>query len=277
MKTLTELQAAAEAGTLRGLFPGISDEVYHDPACPGRSSTFFKNITSKTPLHAMTALQADQDKAEYLFGRAAHALMQDPKGFESRFVFAPEGMIRNAKHAKYQEFLAANPGKEVLAFADQGPLLAMAEQFLAHPLSRLLEGALIESSGFWEHDGVLCKIRPDFFVDGVVYDYKTTAGGIGPFEFSKTVHTRGYHVSAAMYLEGMSAVMGEKLKRFVLIAQEKEPPYDLVFYDVDDAVIDRGREEFLRGVSIYKQCLETSNFPGYPKDFQSIGLPAYAW
>lgn len=276
---LEELKLANEMGELHGLFPGIPDTVYHHPECPGKSSSFFKTLLTRTPLHAITKLNDTEESAALTFGRAAHLMVQDPVEFAEKFTFAPEGMIRNEKHAKYQDFLAANPGKTILSLDDWRTLKGIEKTFINHPLTKLMKGAKIEHSGFWtdKGTGVLCKIRPDFFVDGVVYDLKTSANSIDPFTFEKTIHQFCYHVSAAMYLEGLSNILGEKMKRFVLIAAEKSPPYEIIFYDVIDGVIEKGMEDFKRALNTYAECEQTGKFPGYAREFTPVGLPAYAW
>lgn len=278
---LEELKTAADIGELHGLFPNIPDTVYHHPECPGKSSSFFKTMIHETPLHALTKLKEHEDTDAMIFGRACHLNVQDPIAFAEQYTFAPEGMRRDPRAKAYQEFMAANEGKTILTFDDWKTLAAIRKSFDAHPLTKFMAGSKIEHSGFWTdpQTNVLCKIRPDFFKaeDGVVYDLKTSAKGIDPFRFSKTVLEFGYHISAAMYLEGLSAILGEKLKRFVLIAAEKNPPYEIIFYDIDDATIEKGMEEFRRAIQLYANCEASGEFPGFPKEFMPISLPSFAW
>ena len=276
---LEELKIMNDLGELRGLFPDIDDSVYHHPEAPGKSSSFFKSMIKETPLHAITKLKEHVDTDAMVFGRACHLLAQDKVAFAEKYTFAPEGMRRDPRAKAYQDFLAANNGKTILSFEDWKTLKGIERSFDAHPLTKHLHGAKIEHSGFWtdQETGVLCKIRPDFFIDGVVYDLKTSAKGIDQWSFEKTIHDFGYHISSAMYLHGLSEILGEKLKRFVIIAVEKSAPFEIVYYDLTDAVIEKGMEEFRRAILLYAQCESMGVFPGYAKEFTPIGLPAYAW
>jgi exodeoxyribonuclease VIII len=276
---LEQIKTMHDIGELKGLFPGVEDSVYHAPDCPGKSSSFFKTLIAETPLHAMAKLTKGEETDAMILGRGTHLAVQDPSEFGAKYTVVPEGMRRDPRAKAYQEFLAANPGKHAFTQDEWDTIKSIQTSFFNHPLSKLLVGAKIEHSGWWTDPstGVICKCRPDWFIDGVVYDLKTSAKGIGPWAFEKTIADYGYAISAAMYLEGISEILGEKLKKFVLIAAEKSAPYEIIFYDIDHSALEKGASEFRRAIEIYAECEKTGNFPGYSKDFQSIGLPAFAY
>jgi hypothetical protein len=213
-------------------------------------------------------------------GRALHALLEDEAVFTKGFITLPEGMRRDARTAKYQEFLAEAGDKEVLTRDQAEMLFAIRDKLVSHPLFHLTRNGKVEHSGFWKdkETGVICKIRPDLYLDdGVIFDWKSSAAPVNPFMFSKVLHDRGYHISAAMYLEGMQAILGATFQHFVLVAIEKFKPYECIFYEIDSAAIEKGQEDFRSALRIYAECKAKNEWPGYPRDFQVIGLPHYAY
>lgn len=277
---LSELQLAAEMGQLQGLIPGVASEDYHHKDSPGVSSSFLKKIISSTPMHAIASLEEKEDSDALVFGRAFHTILDSEDIFNQTHITVPEGMRRDLRAKAYQEFMAENKGKVILSRDEFDTLRRMRDTVAAHPLYSLTRGGKCEHSGYWtdEETGVLCKIRPDVLLDdGLVFDWKSCGKPINPYSFSKVVHEYGYHVSGAMYLAGLSKILGIKLRHFVLVAVEKQKPNGVIFYDIDPAAIEKGEEDFRHALAIYKNCKETNEWPGYPTDFEPIGLPAYAF
>lgn len=277
--SLDDIKVLAEVGDLAGKFyPNVDDDVYHDPTCPGYSSTFVKRVISRSPKHAIAARLESSDAPALRLGRAFHALTLQPEVYSAKYITAPEGMRRDARTKAYQEFMAENAGKTILSLEEAEQIQNMQAAVMDHPLAYLLTGRT-EVSGWWkdEETGVLCKMRADVLRDdGLVLDLKSCESA-DPNEIERSIHRWGYAISGAMYLAGVSSIMQMDLRKIVLVFVEKNPPYDVVFADLNGAALEKGMMEFRRGLQTIKQCESTRTWPGYSTDFVSVGLPAYAW
>jgi hypothetical protein len=67
-------------------------------------------------------------------------------------------------------------------------------------------------------------------------------------------------------------------KRFFFIAVEKEAPFNVEVYELDEESISIGRAAYLADIETYKKCLETDNWHGYTEDksINILSLPKWA-
>ena len=142
-------------------------------------------------------------------------------------------------------------------------------------LQELLEGAEVEASYYWRDPGsnLLLKARPDLVnkKKRILLDFKTTIDGSFA-QFQRAIANYQYHVQGAFYLDGVNSVLEGDFDKFILIAVEKQAPYEIALYSLDAASIEVGRETYKRAIKKLK-----SNDHGYPRDVQPINLPAWAF
>lgn len=253
----------------RGIYPDISNTDYHkDPAL---GSTSLKTLATKTPAHYQHNLKNPKTSDAFNLGTAAHSLILE--GDTSAFVVvdAPNWLTKDAKTAK-TEALAS--GKVPLLTKEYQQIQDMHDAVMAHPeASKLLTGHKAEQSVFWDEDGLALKCRPDAWKPGVLVDLKTSIDA-SPDSFGKVAHTYGYHQSAAHYIDGWKAATGDELPfRFVLV--EKTAPYLVSVVELDWEAVDIGRGLNDRAKRIYRECMESNTWPGYPTA-EPISLPNYA-
>lgn len=254
---------------LSGIVLDLSIEDYHKHSAVG-SSTLVRARKSwahaKQPFEKTDALD---------LGSALHTLVGEPKLFKEKFARVPDGMVRNAAHAKYQAFLAENVGKTILTGNQWDSLDGMLNALLSHKLALgLLTGGKDEISFFWkdQDSGVACKCRPDKLrANDVIVDLKTAADA-SPSAFQKSLTDYGRHISTAFYLDGVSQVTGRKHDNFVHLVIEKEPPYGIAVYALDDESIEQGRREYKKLLNQYAFCQKLEHFPSYPEEVQTISL-----
>lgn len=221
-----------------------------------------------------------------IFGQAVHALLLQPETFDSEFAVAPS-VDRRTKDGKtaYAAFQAQAAGKTVLTQEDYNTALAMVEAARKVPIvGQLLDGGEHEMSYFWtdEDTGVECKARLDctinFGDDLYVIDYKTTADA-STDAFIRSVLKYGYDFQGAMYCEAVQKGAGVKPSGFILIAQEKEPPYSVNIFILTAELIEHGYDTFRRLLGTYKLCKETGNWFGYMGPdciINELALPKWA-
>ena len=84
----------------------------------------------------------------------------------------------------------------------------------------------------------------------------------------------GYDVQAAFYRRGVKAVFGVDAKfRFVVV--ESTPPYALSVIRPESSVFWLGDRKIEVAKNIWRECLKTNVWPGYPPMTQTIELPEW--
>jgi len=252
-----------------GIYSGISNADYHrDPAL---GSTSLKTLATRTPAHYQWDKTHPKFSDAFTLGTAAHSLIleDDESGIE--IVDADNWLTKAAKEEKAA---ALAGGKQPLLLKEWAQVIAMRESVMRNPLaSDLLTGHKAEESVFWDEDGLTLKCRPDAWKPGMLVDLKTTRSA-DPNEFGKTAHEFGYHQSAAHYIDGVKAATGEELPfHFVLV--EKTAPYFVSVVELDIEAVNIGRQLNDRAKRIYRECVETNTWPGYP-NADLISLPMWA-
>jgi hypothetical protein len=252
-----------------GIYDGIKNAAYH--ADPALGSTSLKTLATKTPAHYQHNLTHPKASDAFDLGTAVHSLILEGDESGVEVWDFPAWTTKVAKESR-EESRAA--GKIPMLTKDWKQVLAMRDSVMAHPeAGKLFTGHRAEASVFWEEDDLTLKCRPDAWKPGLLVDLKTTVNA-DPNEFGKTAHNFGYHQSAAHYIDGVHAATGEELPfRFVLV--EKTEPYLVSVVELDFEAIDYGRQLNDRAKRIYRECVESGNWPGYPNS-GPISLPNYA-
>ena len=253
--------------------PGIHDHVtnadYHSD--PALGSTSLKTLATRTPAHWKWESEHPVHKDVYDIGTVAHSIILEDDTSGIILVDAPDWRTKVAKDAKEE---AQEYGKIAMLQKELAPIFAMRDAVMRHPLARLaLTGHKAEQSVFWEEDGLALKCRPDAWQPSVLVDLKTVRSA-NPNDFGKTAHEFGYHQSAAHYIDGVKAVTGEELP-FHFLLVEKAAPYFVSVVELDVEAINLGRQLNDRAKRIYRECVESGNWPGYPSG-ELVSLPMWA-
>jgi len=236
---------------------------------------------ARSPAHYIAYMNEQTEPTPaMIFGAAMHAAVFEAKEFAKRYAACPEGMRRDKRTKEYQEFLAANEGKTILTQEEFAKIDAIQASVGSHPeVSRILSAGAAEQAFLWKdpETGLKCKGRADWLRnDGVIVDLKTCEdASFEGFQRKSLVPSR-IHVQAAFYTDAMR-VIGMPSPGFIVIAVEKEPPYAVALYVLDDATIEKGRELYRRDLAVYAECLKTDKWPSYPEQIQTLNLPHYAW
>lgn len=231
------------------------------------------------------------------FGAIAHKLLLEPDRFFDEYAVCPD-IDRRSKDGKnqYNEFVASLlEGVEVVSDSDFRTASDMVEVARKTPfVERLLQGEH-EQSFYWVDDltGELCKCRLDCVgsVNGkpLIVEYKTTLDASNE-AFMRSAINNGYDFQAAFEINAIK--YGSNLCKlqdddgnwktveptFVIIAQEKKPPYSVNIMSADAIFIERGQNLFRELLGIYHDCKTTGNWYGYLGKFESvnnISLPAW--
>ena len=230
-------------------------------------------LLRKSPLH----YRADQFKARQptpamIFGTVVHRLVLEPE----RPAFAVKYLNWASKEGKAERERLEATGLPILSEADGDRATAIRDALWSDAqIVEMLEAAQKEQVMLWDQHGVKCKAKADAIGDGVVIDLKTTIDA-APHEFQRSIATFGYFRQAAHYLDGYEATKGERAKDFIFVAVESQPPHAFALYRLDAASIAAGRLEMKRAAAVYRDCMQSGNWPGYEPGIATLALPRWA-
>jgi len=273
--------------------PGIyemTDVEYHaDPVVGGSlSSTGARTLATRTPAHFdYDRREGRPDRPELDFGKVAHARVLG-RGTDVAVVVG-SGKDKNAWRTDADKAAVAKAraaGKTPIKYRDHQAINDMADALRAHPTAGplLARPGRHESVWVWQdpQTGVWCRVMADFIPDvpdrarRLVVDYKTTVDA-SPDGFAKSMANYGYDQQADWYSTGVQALdPRDEHPQFVLIAQEKTPPYLVTVSYPSEQALARGNYRNRRALALYRQCVETGAWPGYPIEPVELQLPAWA-
>jgi hypothetical protein len=279
--TEAEIRAAIQAGTFEGE-ASIPVSVYDDDGLYARN-TWLTEIL-KSPAHCLNAIKNFDSKKTpaMIFGQALHVRLLEPALYPLKVAVKPDADGRtNLGKQRLLEFKSEHAGKIHISQEDSHTIEQIAFRVLANENARkLLSDGKPEHSLFWkdERTGVRCKARCDYarFDADAIIDVKTTENA-SLRAFEKSIYNFGYHRQAAYYLSGASKVVGRPITSFIFVAIEKEPPFALALYRLQDAAVERGRLEIDQALDRLAECQKTGAWPAYPEEIQDIALPSFAW
>jgi hypothetical protein len=203
-------------------------------------------------------------------GTLAHACILEPDKFNASYkVCGP----RNTKAGKEEAKEAIESGRQPITQAQYekalGMNIAVNDNLLCN--SFFVDG-LAEQSFFSEDDrtALWMKARLDWITENdTIVDLKTVAaGGASPANFAKQVANFSYHLQAAHYLE-MSG-----MQRFIFVVVEREPPFQIGVYQLDDDAMAEGRYLRRKALDLIANCRVLNDWPGHtPLEPQTLSLP----
>jgi hypothetical protein len=294
------MTAVAEplAVTEPGVYDGMPVDLYlTDPVPGGSLSASGAKLLLPPSSPAIFRWQADHgrpNKPEFDFGHAAHKLALGD-GAPVAVIDADDWRTKAAKEAKEKAY--AN-GEIPLLADDWAAVQAMAKALREHPVaSALFEPGTgrPEQTLIWrdEEAGVMRRSRLDWLRNTrtdrgvlIVPDYKSCYSA-SPEDAAKALYNNGYYRQAAWYEDGVVAVGLADAAAFVLVMQEKFPPYQVAVYQPDQFAMAAGRRLNRKAIAVYRDCVQTGHWPGYAvptgagvltsdRDVLPLALPGWA-
>lgn len=210
-------------------------------------------------------------------GVLLHRSLLEPETMKGAFCVRPKGLDMRTKAGK--EWREAQGGLPELTHNEAVTIEKCVASLWAHPnASRMIKSGEFEVGLFaTDSRGTLRKCRPDVLHrtgSNVLCDVKTCASAAAP-HFEKQIVNYRYHVQAAYYLD-LCKLLGIEKEHFCFLCVEKTPPYAVAVYDLEPDVIRFGRTIYQRDLQVYRNCVESGEWPGYPTDITTIGVPMYA-
>lgn len=282
MELVAELDGV-KTMTIAILNPDVPVETYHTPALGVVSKSALDQI-ARSPAHYRAWLETDRTPTPAMvFGSLTHQYVFELGKCLGSVAVQPDfGDCRATKNKEARnDWRLANEGKQHVSQEDWDTVRAIGDSVRLHPIAaKLIDQCQPEVSVFWQdgETGLDCKARVDGWVPSLrmALDLKTTSDA-SPTEFAKSVHNFRYHCQDAHYRAGLAEATGADVKAFVFIAVEKEAPYAVATYTLDDAAYFRGLELVRRDMATMKQCVDEDNWPAFGTQTKSISLPSWSF
>lgn len=277
-----------------GWYKDLSNDEYHGSA--GYSSSQVKKLVEQTPAHLRQSFSDHREPTPNMqLGTAVHSLVLEPEKFDQDMAVAPEVNKRTkAGREEWLAFEAEHAGKAIITPEQYDTARRMADSVMAQPMAAaLLSDVVTESSVYWWYRTMdpdddskfrtMLKVRPDAICrnQSVIIDLKTAVDATIT-GFQRSIMKYYYHVSAAMYLEGVNQCrpLLEEMRHFaytnfVFICVESTPPYLSAVYDLAPEALDIGKQLYRR--ALHKlDAAPRENWPGLPEEIRVIELPGWA-
>jgi hypothetical protein len=264
-----------------GVVDDLPDDQYHAQGALSSSGARTLLKPGGPAIYAWRRAHPEPHKSAYDLGHAAHlqVLGAGPK------VVVVDAADWRTKAAKEQREAAYAEGAVPLLREQYWGVREMASALASHPLAGPLlnpDHGVAEQSLFWTDPatGVPCRARIDWrtqLADGrtVVVDYKTTHSA-APDALARAVAEYGYHTQGAFYLDGARTLgLADDDAVFLLIAQEKTPPYLASVRQLDAAAMRIGHADARRAREMWRDCTAAGTWPGYPVEVEFLSLPPW--
>ena len=156
---------------------------------------------------------------------------------------------------------------------------ALLEEPMAVALLDRDQGAT-ELSLFWRHRTVWGRARLDRLVrlaSGrmAVCDYKSVANA-APTKVERSMRDFGWHIQGAFYLAGARALgLVDESATFLLLCQEKEPPYLATVVEPDPDAMAIGAIRVRQAFFDYEEAMATGVWRGYADGPVPASLPTW--
>lgn len=257
-----------------GVVLGMSEAEYH--AHPAFSASKAKSILDSPARFKWEYIDGNrEEKKAFDVGSAVHSKVLGT-GYPVAVLEFDSFRTKGAQAARDK---ARAAGQIPMLKHEMQPINAMAEAVLKNRVARKLferEGNA-EASVFAEHLGLELRCRFDYLPDegGIVVDLKTTSGSASPGGFAKTAADLRYHVARGHYLDVLKRAT-DRDAEMVFVVVETKAPYLVGVHQLSREFADMGEAEALEARDIFKQCLDTGEWPGYPETISLVQPPMWA-
>ena len=262
--------------------PELTNEEYHGDKTAVSSSVLKRFEKSAASVLCYYMTRDHEDEAEHFrLGRAIHCASLEPKKFIEVVVKQPEFSGTGSRKEKADWIAAQAKTAMILKEKEFLQVEGMVNSILEYPDAvSFMNRGVPEISGYYRDPitGIKCKLRPDLWDEelGILLDVKSCVD-CSPYAFSKKIKDYGYHLSMAMYSEGIYQITGKRPKDCIFLAVEKKPPYECAIYFCKPEMLQKGYEEYNFAMQKLKFCLETKTWPRRQSEGEEIDLPQYVY
>ena len=195
--------------------------------------------------------QQKEEQRHFPIGSAIHEIILEPHLFESNYIVFPKIDKRTTEgKALYEEFLIKAKGKTLLYEDEMEMIKKIGEQSIKNEtFVELIKNGYREVScyTFDKKTGLEIKLRPDVLSTNksTITDIKSCLDS-SPKKFKQDVYSYGYSITAAFYMDFIGK------ENYVFAAVEKQEPYQMSLYCLNDEMIQFGREQYRMALDLLK-------------------------
>jgi len=264
-----------------GVYSGVSHDDYN--SAHGLRRTSMTSLMTSAKYYKWRLENPMKWSDALSFGTAFHTAILEPEKFDDEFAIAPNVSKRTKA---YKEFVEETE-KTVIHPDDIVQIEAMRKSIESHSLAMsFLKGHTVEESAWSMLGGQSVKARSDVAIydRNILVDLKTTQDASYK-EFQRSSYKYKYDVQAAYYMDVFnSAILGDEYStatkmpfdKFVFIAIDKNPPYDLQVYVADPTMIEMGRNKYCEALATLGESQRTNKYQGYSEEVINLSLPPWA-
>jgi len=217
----------------------------------------------------------DAKMAKFHFGTAFHCYFLEPEKFKDEVRVQPVFSGKGA-HAKRDAW------KEKVEYFQRAPISTKDFERIIKYEKALKSGdyenarnivytpveeRFVETSGFWidGRTGLPLKIRPDMLKsNGEMWDLKNQSS---PGYFDNVAMDLHYDMQAAMCIEGVRVITGERVNHFgFVVFHGDHEPYEVEVARADEGFLESGRMKLNEALDLVARCRETGKWPGRFQD-----------
>jgi hypothetical protein len=283
-----------------GLYPNMESAHYHLVRAISKSRL---DVWSQgSPKHYWERFinpdhEPEEQSPALILGDAIHGAVLEPDTFRARYMCLPEDAPRRpsarqitAKKPSPDSVAAMRWWDDFNASRPPGAKLITAEQFdialkcrdavHTHPVAKILLTDGVAETSYFAIDpqtGLLVKVRPDFkrLNHGMIVDLKSTKDA-HPDEFGRSAENFRYHVQGSFYTDVVNHHHGgAAIEHFVFLAVEKEPPFAVGIYYMQDEDFEDGQFEYQEDMAALAPHIQDDFWPDY--GHEPIGLVRPYW
>jgi hypothetical protein len=209
-------------------------------------------------------------------GRLIHTLVFEPGLFAAEYAVW-DGGRRAGK--EWENFKGDHAGQTIFKADEVDEAVIIAETVRRSPLVQpYLDGGIFEHLVRWTdaETGLACKAKVDWWLPGarILLDLKS-ARTTNAFRFGAAAGRYKYHCQLAMYAAGIEASTGTPPARVLVVAVEKDAPYDVAVFELDAEAMQLGREEVRQHLLMLRACREADRWPGRYDREMALVLPRW--
>ncbi len=237
-----------------------------------------------TPILAYQAMhQPNEFKTCFNFGTYFHTFILEPELLDNEYFTAPRAHKRTTNYPEWIDFFDSKgaDGKSIVElYADEwipefkrqtGKSIMSVEEInnakgMAEALAKNLDAVKLLANGepersiFWtdKETGLKLKCRPDY-LNNTISDLKTTDAR--DFKFKNSVLKFGYHISQAMYQDGVYQETGEYLPFKFIVVENKQPFLNAVYWFSDEST-HLFHERYREYLNKFVECKDFNSWAG---------------
>jgi len=264
-----------------GIYEGVIFSDYQEWDAVNNSALKILTDPTKCPAHCMYyLLHGRPDTPALKFGRALDAYILEPLRFLEIYSIMPkaDGRTKEGKAIKAEFEAKLKPRQEIISETDYAKIQEIYSFVSESRAIRLIQGGKSQVCLVWEDKitGLKCKARLDYLNESIpmITDLKSAAD-CSPSGFGWALYRFQYYQQLGFYSIGYETLTGYE-PIMAIFAIEKEQPYVHAAYEIGDKSLETGKKAAHKALTIYKECLESGQWPMHSDQIEILDMPLHA-